>query len=104
MADGDAVDLLPVAQTSDADVDAAEAGAEPDFSIEAVAEHLRATGVRVAISVSPGGDEGSTATVMLARLLAEDGVKVVLIDLTGIVTVAQFGQGNNVAHRSNSLH
>jgi len=83
VADGDAVDLLPAVQTSDADADAAEAAAEPDFSIEAVAEHLRATGVRVAISVSPGGDEGSTATVMLARLLAEDGVKVVLIDLTG---------------------
>lgn len=77
----DAVDLLPAAAT--ADVDTLEATSEPDFSIEAVAEHLRATGVRVAISVSPGGDEGSTATVMLARLLAEEDCKVVLIDLTG---------------------
>lgn len=57
--------------------------AEPDFSIEAVADHLRANDVRIAISVSPGGDEGSTATVMLARLIAEEDRKVVLIDLTG---------------------
>lgn len=64
-------------------VDVPPALSEPDFSIEAVAEHLRATGARVAISVSPGGDEGSTATVMLTRLLAEEDRKVVLIDLTG---------------------
>ncbi|WP_077961609.1 GumC family protein [Ensifer adhaerens] len=77
----DAVELLPAADASLAQD--TEEVAEPDFSIEAVAEHLRATNVRVAISVSPGGDEGSTATVMLARLLAEEELKVVLIDLTG---------------------
>lgn len=59
------------------------AASKHDFSIESVAEHLRANGVRIAVSVSPGGDEGSTATVMLARLLAEDEQKVVLIDLSG---------------------
>lgn len=79
----DAVDLLPAAEAPAMDTDTTGAATEPDFSIEAVAEHLRAAGARVAISVSPGGDEGSTATVMLARLLAEDDVKVVLIDLTG---------------------
>lgn len=78
----DAVDLLPAMDVSLAP-DIEEEAAEADFSIEAVAEHLRATNVRVAISVSPGGDEGSTATVMLARLLAEEELKVVLIDLTG---------------------
>jgi Mrp family chromosome partitioning ATPase/Skp family chaperone for outer membrane proteins len=78
----DAVDLLPAMDVSLAP-DMEEEAAEADFSIEAVAEHLRATNVRVAISVSPGGDEGSTATVMLARLLAEEELKVVLIDLTG---------------------
>ncbi|WP_026619284.1 exopolysaccharide transport family protein [Ensifer sp. WSM1721] len=57
--------------------------AEHDFSVASVADHLRAKNVRVAVSVSPGGDEGSTATVMLARLLAEEGEKVVLIDLSG---------------------
>ncbi|WP_085034019.1 GumC family protein [Ensifer aridi] len=56
---------------------------EHDFSIASVADHLRANDVRVAVSVSPGGDEGSTATVMLVRLLAEEGEKVVLIDLSG---------------------
>lgn len=84
----DAIDLPPLAPLA-----AAEAGGvsddpsgeaiEPDFSIEAVADHLRESGVRIAISVSPGGDEGSTATVMLARLIAEEDRKVVLIDLTG---------------------
>ena len=78
----DAVDQPPAADTSPLAQETGEA-AEADFSIEAVAEHLRATNVRVAISVSPGGDEGSTATVMLARLLAEEELKVVLIDLTG---------------------
>ncbi|OCP01315.1 MULTISPECIES: exopolysaccharide transport family protein [unclassified Ensifer] len=83
--DGDAVDLLSAADRSKAeeDVDDSAVSSEPDFSIEAVAEHLRASNVSVAISVSPGGDEGSTATVMLARLLAEAELKVVLIDLTG---------------------
>ncbi|THK39868.1 chain-length determining protein [Ensifer sp. MPMI2T] len=56
---------------------------ESDFSIEFVAAHLLDQKVRIAVSVSPGGDEGSTATVMLARLLAEDGQKAVLIDLSG---------------------
>ncbi len=54
-----------------------------DFSIESVAEHLCGDDVRVAISVSPAGDKGSMHTVMLARLVAEQGRKIVLIDLTG---------------------
>jgi Mrp family chromosome partitioning ATPase len=37
----------------------------------------------VAISVSPAGDEGSMNAVALARLVAEEGRKIVLIDLTG---------------------
>ncbi|APG90653.1 transmembrane succinoglycan biosynthesis transport protein [Sinorhizobium americanum] len=57
--------------------------AEHDFSIESVAGHLLDNDIRVAVSVSPGGNEGSTATVMLARLLAEEEHKVVLIDLSG---------------------
>ncbi|HEV7321546.1 MAG TPA: exopolysaccharide transport family protein [Ensifer sp.] len=83
--DSDAVDLLSPVDVSkaDEDVDTSAVANEPDFSIEAVAEHLRTTNVSIAISVSPGGDEGSTATVMLARLLAEAELKVVLIDLTG---------------------
>ncbi len=84
----DAIDLPPlaplVADEAEAVVNASDVEtAEPDFSIEAVADHLRENEVRIAISVSPGGDEGSTATVMLARLIAEEDRKVVLIDLTG---------------------
>ncbi|CAN7547885.1 GumC family protein [Pararhizobium sp. LjRoot238] len=56
---------------------------DDDFSIESVAEHLGADDVRVAISVSPAGDAGSTNAVLLARLIAEEGRKIVLIDLTG---------------------
>ncbi|MBP1874556.1 exopolysaccharide transport family protein [Ensifer adhaerens] len=84
----DAIDLpplVPLVAAEAEDVVKAPDGetAEPDFSIEAVADHLRENEVRIAISVSPGGDEGSTATVMLARLIAEEERKVVLIDLTG---------------------
>ncbi|WP_455272021.1 GumC family protein [Rhizobium herbae] len=56
---------------------------EDDFSIVSVAEHLCTDDVRVAISVSPAGDEGSANAVTLARLVAEEGRKIVLIDLTG---------------------
>ncbi|HTO30152.1 MAG TPA: exopolysaccharide transport family protein [Pararhizobium sp.] len=54
-----------------------------DFSIASVADHLCGNDIRVAISVSPAGDKGSMHTVMLARLVAEEGRKIVLIDLTG---------------------
>lgn len=60
----------------------AEAG-ESDFSVAAVARHMVENNVSVAISVSPSGDRGSTAAVMLARLVAEDHRKTLLIDLTG---------------------
>lgn len=70
------------AESATADGDAAEEDGE-DFSIESVARHVCADGVRLAISVSPAGDAGSTNAVMLARLVAEDGRKIVLIDLTG---------------------
>lgn len=54
-----------------------------EFSIEAVARYLVDDRVGVALVISPSGDEGSTATVMLAREVAERGLKVVLIDMTG---------------------
>ncbi|ASY62346.1 putative transmembrane succinoglycan biosynthesis transport protein [Sinorhizobium sojae CCBAU 05684] len=89
-------EITSTAPGSEAPVDAVEpeareerevrepnAAAEQDFSIEAVADHLLANDVRVAVSVSPGGDDGSTAAVMLVRLLAEAGQKVVLIDFSG---------------------
>ncbi len=56
---------------------------ESDYSIRSVAEYLRASGFTLAISISPSGDKGSTATVMLAREIAESGLKTVLLDMTG---------------------
>ncbi|MDQ0319864.1 exopolysaccharide transport family protein [Pararhizobium capsulatum DSM 1112] len=57
--------------------------ADQDFSISAIADQLDMNDARVVVSVSPAGDEGSTNVVMLTRLLAEQGRKVILIDLTG---------------------
>jgi len=54
-----------------------------DFSVEAVAEQLVTDVTPVAVCVSPEGDEGSAAAVMLARTVAGDGLKTLLIDLTG---------------------
>ena len=56
---------------------------EGEFSIAAVARHMIENNISVAISVSPSGDRGSTATVMLARRIAEEHRKTLLIDLTG---------------------
>ncbi|MDX3928680.1 MAG: exopolysaccharide transport family protein [Shinella sp.] len=56
---------------------------EIDFSVAAVARHLVENDIPVAVTVSPSGDRGSTATVMLARVIAEEGRRTVLIDLTG---------------------
>lgn len=57
--------------------------ADQGFTIASVVHHLQRYDVPVATAVSPGGDEGSTATVMLARAAAEAGRTVVLVDLTG---------------------
>ncbi|MCZ4430650.1 polysaccharide biosynthesis protein UppB [Agrobacterium sp. SOY23] len=54
-----------------------------DFSIDAVAGFLATRLAKpVAAVVSPGGDSGSTSTVMLARALSEMGRSVVLVDMT----------------------
>ncbi|MFB9951097.1 GumC family protein [Rhizobium puerariae] len=64
-----------------------EAGAsgseERSFTIGSVAYYLQRHDTPVAIAISPGGDEGSTATVALAREIAERGRTVVLVDMTG---------------------
>ncbi|MGD9476944.1 exopolysaccharide transport family protein [Shinella sp. G-2] len=61
----------------------AAAEADDDYSVTAVARHLIENNISVAISVSPSGDRGSTATVMLARHIAEQHRKTLIIDLTG---------------------
>ncbi|PPJ46994.1 chain-length determining protein [Rhizobium sp. KAs_5_22] len=57
--------------------------ARDEFSIESVADYLIESRARIAFAISPSGDDGSTATVMLAREFDERGRKVVLIDMTG---------------------
>jgi uncharacterized protein involved in exopolysaccharide biosynthesis/Mrp family chromosome partitioning ATPase len=53
------------------------------LSLEAVRDYLLQHQNLLAILVSPTGDEGSTASVLLARELAETGRSVVLVDMTG---------------------
>lgn len=65
-------------------LDTADPGEEEaEFSIAAVARYMVENNVSVAISVSPSGDRGSTAAVMLARRIAEEHRKTLIIDLTG---------------------
>jgi exopolysaccharide transport family protein len=70
-------DITPLAEDDAIEED------EGDYSIAAVARHLIENDIPVVVSVSPSGDRGSTATVMLARRVAEEGRKTLVIDLTG---------------------
>ncbi|RDJ13743.1 GumC family protein [Rhizobium grahamii] len=54
-----------------------------EFSIASVSNYLRGSRAPLAIAISPTGDDGSAATVSLARKLAEDGSRVILVDMTG---------------------
>lgn len=56
---------------------------ERSFTIGSVAHYLLRHDIPLAIAISPAGDEGSTATVALAREVSEQGSTVVLIDMTG---------------------
>lgn len=70
----------------------AEVSASPvddEFSREAVAEHLISARIPLVASVSLSGDEGSAAVVGLARLMAESGARVVLVDMTGAAIPTQ---------------
>ena len=62
--------------------DVAAAG-DQAFTIASVAHYLLRHGIPVAVGISPGGDEGSSASVMLAREIAGRGRTVVLVDMTG---------------------
>lgn len=53
------------------------------FPIDYVADLLSMRGAKpIVVVASPSGDDGSTATVMLARALSETGRTVVLVDMT----------------------
>lgn len=59
------------------------AAEEPgEFSVEGVAAHIVGSRIPVVFGLSPSGDDGSTATVMLAREVAETGRSVILVDFT----------------------
>ena len=60
-----------------------DAEEEENFTVGAVARHLIEDDVSLAIAVSPSGDPGSSATVALARAIADSGRRTVLVDLTG---------------------
>ena len=84
--------IAPAAATATENAIAAEHEAEhpvhaeeedEDFSIQSVADYLIDSGSRLAIAISPTGDNGSTATVMLARTIADAGSRIVLVDMTG---------------------
>lgn len=80
-------DIGPAVEDEDEAQEASLAEAGPaddgDFSVAAVARHLIENNISVTVSVSPSGDRGSTATVMLARHIAEEHRKTLIIDLTG---------------------
>lgn len=61
----------------------AEEPIDTEFCVEAVAEHIIANGLPVVFGLSPTGDDGSAAMVMLAREICERGHRAVLIDMTG---------------------
>ncbi|TCP87259.1 exopolysaccharide transport family protein [Rhizobium sp. PP-CC-2G-626] len=81
-------DVATVASSSDAsfsDVREQELAADvplDGFFVENVAAALIVDRVPLAFIVSPTGDAGSTQTVALARMVSQEGRRVVLVDLT----------------------
>ncbi|MBX5083722.1 chain-length determining protein [Rhizobium lentis] len=54
-----------------------------EFSVASVADYLTGSRAPLAIAISPTGDNGSAATVLLTRMLADAGRRVILVDMTG---------------------
>jgi exopolysaccharide transport family protein len=92
---------MPVAQDVEAPVEqdlaheeVAYETAQPDiandnFSVAALANQLIDKGAGRAIIVSPEGDAGSMCSVSLVRYLADEGLRVALVDLTGTAASSQ---------------
>ena len=53
-----------------------------DQRVESVADELVASGCQRAIFISPEGDPGAAGAVMVARRMADEGLKVMVVDLT----------------------
>ena len=75
--------VLPVAGARGTDLEEPPAVIDKAFSIDTASDYLLRHGIPLAVVVSPGGDAGSTATVMLARNVAEQDKSVLLLDMTG---------------------
>ncbi|WP_018687590.1 GumC family protein [Ahrensia kielensis] len=63
--------------------------ANDNFSVASLANQLIEKGAGRAIIVSPEGDAGSMCSVSLVRHLADEGLRVVLVDLTGTAASSQ---------------
>ncbi|MEM5500630.1 Wzz/FepE/Etk N-terminal domain-containing protein [Ahrensia kielensis] len=63
--------------------------ANDNFSVASLASQLIEKGAGRAIIVSPEGDAGSMCSVSLVRHLADEGLRVVLVDLTGTAASSQ---------------
>lgn len=72
-----------VAPVSDFPANALIVEPDAEYSVSAIAGHLIAKGTPIAVVVSPEGDKGSTVSVMLARMLANEGQQTLLVDMTG---------------------
>lgn len=79
-ANDSSIQLAPV---SDFPADALIVEPDTEYSVSAIAGHLIAKGTPIAVVVSPEGDKGSTVSVMLARMLANEGQQALLVDMTG---------------------
>lgn len=79
-ANDSSIQLAPV---SDFPADALIVEPDTEYSVSAIAGHLIAKGTPIAVVVSPEGDKGSTVSVMLARMLANEGRQTLLVDMTG---------------------
>mgnify|MGYP001823082015 CR=1 FL=1 len=78
----DETDLEAVA-LGDADATVQDDETDVEYSVSAVTDHLIDSGAKIAIVVSPEGDKGSTTSVMLARMLANENQQILLVDMTG---------------------
>lgn len=75
-------DEVSGAEDFDAPPEQAVDASEEEFSVEQVAEHLRAGRIGVAYGLSPTGDDGSAGLVLLAREIAGRGRSTIVVDLT----------------------
>lgn len=71
--------------------------ANDNYSIENIANELIEKGAARAIIVSPEGSQGSICTVGIVRALADQGLRTILVDLTGTAASTQHMLENKAA-------